>query len=257
MPLADQLRIALSVGDEKESKRLLKSGVDVNARDSYGDQPLALPPLGSGCVEALIKAGADPESTRSDGRRALEVAWEIGACKTVLLLLESGASPGVKSGSLESSAWRMRDADGLGIVLMACVEGREKAVKAGLAHGISIEERSRRGSTPLMCAAMGGQLGIVKMLLAAGADVNAVRPDGANAAMMAVLHGHADCLAEIVRAGVDIHQSSVGGSSLADVCAKGGRGDMMSVIDSVSIDMALGQSERAMPSAQARSRIRL
>lgn len=250
--LANKLRSAMERGHADKARDLLfpplsaSKAADPNGADSRGDMPLSWLPRDE-FVDMLLAAGADPESTRGDGRSALQVAWEFGHTGTVMRLLEAGANPMVGSSALSTTAWSMRTSDDLSVFLLACRDGRVQAVEKALAAGCSVEELSARGSTPLMCAAMSGCVELGRLLVENGAKIEAERSDGCSAAMVAALSGNRDLLKFLIESGASLGHANIVGDTLVDICQRSE--GLMATLDWAAIESALGPQPAALKSA--------
>jgi len=80
------LHVAALSGNARVANALLKSGCDANAR-THGGQYLSMTPLhwwvyggeaNAEGVEALLRGGADANAANSDGKTALDMAYEQG-----------------------------------------------------------------------------------------------------------------------------------------------------------------------------------
>jgi ankyrin repeat protein len=84
---------AITSGDLETVKRLLRAGVDVNARDRYGQTGLMLAAHHGQAeiVEELVTAGADLNVTAKYNLTALMLAIIAGHVKIARLLARAGA----------------------------------------------------------------------------------------------------------------------------------------------------------------------
>jgi len=145
-PDSEEARKALfsAVGSHNavQVKKLLESGVDVNARDSCGQTPLqkALGPRiwtpeDVAVIKLLIAMGSNPDVTDERGRSPLHIAVEHESPEIVALLAEHGADPNA---------------------------------------------RDNEGWTPVHAMALSRRPGTLAALAAAGADLNALDNNGAS-----------------------------------------------------------------------------
>ncbi|KAF4766048.1 hypothetical protein HAV15_010340 [Penicillium sp. str.  len=116
-------------------------------------------------AEALCKAGADVNSTDTDGETPLIRAAAGGYKALVLMLLEEGSS-------IQAQGRRYGTA-----LHGAALHGHLDVVEILLDRGAGINITGGQFGTALHAACLRGQVGIVKRLLDAGADINA--PGGA------------------------------------------------------------------------------
>lgn len=89
----DEFSSLIKKEDLVEIRRLLDSGVDVNATNKHGWTPLMLA-AGSGnlpILKLLLSKGADVRAVNNFGASALAYAALEGECKAIQLLLEAGS----------------------------------------------------------------------------------------------------------------------------------------------------------------------
>ena len=91
----ESLFTAVETDNTHQIAKLLKRGIDVDARDEndYTALLLAAETGATASVGTLIKAGADRDARDSYGRSAVYAAAVGGKDETVAKLLEAGASP--------------------------------------------------------------------------------------------------------------------------------------------------------------------
>jgi ankyrin repeat protein len=83
----------VTTGDVNAARRMVEEGVDVNAKDRYGQTALMLAALHghTGLVELLIAQGADLDVTAKFGLSALMLAVVGGHTATASMLTRAGA----------------------------------------------------------------------------------------------------------------------------------------------------------------------
>lgn len=147
------------------------------------------------CMQALIDAGANPDSVRkSDGAAPLHIAAKAGQLANLTLLLERGAKINA-----------IRTSDGITPAHAASEAGQTDCLKALINKGANINACTPDGITPLFAAVEGGHLDCLKTLIAHGADVNAMAAsNGATPLYMAVWLSRSDCLQELIKHGAII-----------------------------------------------------
>jgi len=119
-------------------------------------------------VEALLKAGANPNSRDRDGNTALLYAAVNGHRDIAELLIAHGADINAREIFHNRSA-----------LILALSEKHEDVGELLVAHGAAINASDQQGATPLFYAAEGDMEMMVELLVARGADVNATLTDGA------------------------------------------------------------------------------
>ncbi|MFF5724253.1 ankyrin repeat domain-containing protein [[Kitasatospora] papulosa] len=115
-----------------------------------------------GSVKTLLRAGASPERTDSDGTTPLYLASVQGEAGIARSLMEAGAFPDTESGGLGS--------EGTPLCAAACW-GHTETVRELLTHGAdpSLREDHGTGRSPLDWADDGSHADTAGVLRAAGA----------------------------------------------------------------------------------------
>jgi ankyrin repeat protein len=137
---------AASCGDVRVVKVLLASGADVNARNKKNVTPL-LDSINMACDKTditliLIQAGADVNVAESgDGDTALWIATTESSSEVVEELLKKGANPNAQATGV---GWI-----GYTPLHMAALNGLTDRVQLLLQYGASVNIRNARGQTPL------------------------------------------------------------------------------------------------------------
>ncbi len=172
---------------------LLKTGVDLqmDVQDSMGETAIA-----TACrvgnleaFEALLKAGADVNVVRGDGKSALHLAIVSGKGRSFEIfeaLLEAKADVNVINGD-GSSALHLAGASDSA----RSFEMLETLLKAGA--DLNMDLRDSMGEPLMATACRVGNFDVFEALLNAGADVNVVRRDGKSALHLAVASDSARC----------------------------------------------------------------
>ena len=102
-------------------------------------------------VEALLKAGADPNTALPDGETALMTAARTGKVDAVKFLLAHGANVNAKETVRGQTA-----------LMWAAAEGNADVIRLLVASGADIQARSNGGFTALLFAAREGRIAAVK-----------------------------------------------------------------------------------------------
>ena len=191
------LHLAISRGNSKVVRELLKHEVDVNVTTSYGETSLHQAASRGlvDIVKVLLEKGADPNSRMAlSGESSLHLATRGGHTEVVEVLLDVGRHANVNAFSkchetalhiasakndqgvakilLEKGATANVVAKGKAPLHHAVVHGNNELSTMLCAFGASANLPDRRGNTPLFMAAKNSHVSIAKMLLTQGAHVN-------------------------------------------------------------------------------------
>jgi ankyrin repeat protein len=175
------------------STAIAAAAVDQRLVNAAADQDNA-------AVRALLKQGADVNSTRADGSTALLWSAHWDDLDTVDLLLKAGA--------------KVDAADDYGVTPLsrAAENGSIAMVDRLLTAGANPNLAQVSGMTPLMTAAHTGNVGVVKSLMARGANVNAATVESKNTALMwAVADQFPEVVKILIAAHADVHASTAKG----------------------------------------------
>ena len=182
-------------------RMLMNLGVDLNARGSFGDTPLAVAAKHKNFtahVKLLVEAGAEINIANENEATPLGVAQQRGAAETAEYLRAKGGtayisqypvgneSPvcrGVLTGdiselnriSLETFTTLIaRTSDGVPAspLHLAVESGNTSLIKALCDRGVDWNVGDRYGRTPLQIAIAGGKINIADLLISAGADID-------------------------------------------------------------------------------------
>jgi hypothetical protein len=156
------VHLAAYFGLREAIMALLKSGHDLDVKDTYNQTPLSWAARNGheAVVKLLLEKGAELESKENRyGQTPLSWAARNGRETVVKLLLE-------KSAKLESKSKNSRTP-----LSWAAGNGHEAIVKLLLEKGVKLESKSYYGQTPLSWAAWNGCEAVVKLLLEKGAEL--------------------------------------------------------------------------------------
>ncbi|MBT4692425.1 MAG: acyltransferase family protein [Planctomycetaceae bacterium] len=197
-------------GDVAALKRILKSGVDIDARDQERQSTALIVAASVGqtkAVEFLIAEGADLFYRNLDNTTALDVA-RLSQHHKVVVILEA-AMQQAKAGTSASpipaepdnpdscEVWAEGD------LFDAIKRGDHELVGQLLAQGADPGQR-RDTATALSMASIFGHPQVATLLLEAGADVNARNEDGGTALHGAVFFGRVDVVRVLMDHQVDV-----------------------------------------------------
>jgi class 3 adenylate cyclase len=188
-------------------------------------------------VQALLQAGANPNTTGEDDRTVLMEAARGGHVPTMQLLLNAGA---------QVNAENMR---GRTALTEAAAEGHTEAVQILLDHqaavnagksssfgrsflgslrtgfgllGTETEFDSRDGWSPLMMAASKGHSDTVLVLVEKGADLNVQDDQGSTALMLAAGNGHMRSVELLLEARAKINEKDRQGRTALMLASRNG-----------------------------------
>lgn len=195
-----ELVLAARYGQADTVRRLLDSGVNIDARDALGRTALmAVAGEGSASLlSLLLERGADPSLRDNDGADALVSALIKGRLDNARLLLDAGADPEGRGPSGETA-------------LMAAIRtGQAAAVDFLLERGadpnVYTQDDIGDGYTPLMYAARYGRgpegLHMMRQLVRYGAKPGIYRPSGETALTFAERRGQRQMVEELRALGV-------------------------------------------------------
>lgn len=155
-------------------------------------------------AQALLKAGADPQSIADEWKTPISVA--VGERHHAVVELLADALEG-RGG--------LRQLPGFSPLNLACEMADVRMVELLLRHTVDVDAPSRHGWTPLHAAVGHPGDELVLMLLRAGANPNAPSEAGYTALHRAAAKGRADLVRLLVRHGADPALRDIEGASLA------------------------------------------
>jgi len=191
---ATALAWAVHLGLRPMAEALLVAGANPNTVDEYGESPITLAAANgdAGLVQRLLKAGAKANSTRWNGETALMIAAGGGSVDAVRDLVLHGADV--------NAADPRRGQTGL---MWAAAEGHSDVVGALLEIGANPKAVSKSGFTPLVFAITKNDVPSIQKLLAAGADPNYTLPSGNKPLFVAMSYRHTDAALALLASGAD------------------------------------------------------
>ncbi len=181
-------------GNKEVVEMLLKSGVDPNIQNEYGNTALMWASVNNHkeIVEMLLKVGVDPNVQSNSGNTALYWASQNGHKEIVEMLLNVGADPNVQKKS------------GYTALYWAATEGYKEIIEMLLDAGVDPNVRDKYGKTALHSASMHGHKEIVEMLLKAGANPNIQNKLDNTALISASMYGHKEVVDLLKKYGAKI-----------------------------------------------------
>lgn len=160
-----------NVGNLEEVRSLIKSGADLNAKNTLGYSALLMASERghSDVAKALIEAGADVNTARDDGVNPLFLEAQRGNIELVKLLVSKGAKVNSVVGEMRYTP--------LYVSIDRPIIKHEhiETAKFLIERGADVNAQTEYGSTPLIEASQRGLDDVVTLLLARGADVHVTR----------------------------------------------------------------------------------
>ncbi len=184
---------------------LLQHGANINARNRFGQTPLALATLKDrkDIVEFLITRGADVNTISTRGNTPLIGASHSSPEITRLLLAARGTEMINHAGS-----------DRMTALHFAAENGAIETIELLLQHGADINARDQQGRTPLALAILQGREDIVAFLIKKGADVNTINVRGSTPLMLSMgISSSHDIIYSLLEAGAIINCADNYGST--------------------------------------------
>jgi ankyrin repeat protein len=171
-----KLFLAIVHGDEAQGISLIKQGINVNARDSWGSTPLHIAAsYGNYAIaKLLLDKGALVDAPDNEGYTPLHRAVRADEEDIVRLLLDAGAQINAQTHDEQTP-------------LHMATNG--KVVKLLLDKGASITVQDDVGHTPLHHAIMHDDSDVARPLLEAGARVDVQDKSGATPLDMVIDYG--------------------------------------------------------------------
>jgi ankyrin repeat protein len=182
-------------GDLDTVKGLIAAGARVQVVNRYGIAPLwlAAEEGHNRVVEALLRAGADPNTERGDsGETVAMCAARAGQAEVLKRLIAFGADVNARDKIRSQSA-----------LIWAAGEGHAAAVRVLADAGADLEARSSSEMTPLMFGIRSGDIATARELLDQGADLTASGSDGTTPLSLAILNANWEMAAFLVDRGAD------------------------------------------------------
>uniref|UniRef100_A0AAU7YJA0 Ankyrin repeat domain-containing protein n=1 Tax=Wolbachia endosymbiont of Oeneis ivallda TaxID=3171168 RepID=A0AAU7YJA0_9RICK len=199
----NELFSALANGNAKMAEKLIKQGVNINARHkkSFTLLHLAAQIGYYEIVESLLSNEAEINVAMTDGCSPLHMAAENGHYNVVKLILDNEADIDVAM------------TNGRSPLHMAAQSGHYNVVKLLLEHGAIVGNDDKKGCTPLHLAAESDHIDVVKLLLDNKADVNVAIIDGCSPLHLAAEHGHYSVVKLLLNHGADVNAKDKAGST--------------------------------------------
>lgn len=198
--MEEELRQEAQHGAVDALRRLLNSGVDINAANEGGFTALHLASMSGNLemVRLLLQNGANINASERFGHTALHRVsmnqsqlYEI--VRIARLLIENGAN----FNATTRSGWSA--------LLVALNNGKDGIVNLLLKKEVNVHASTEHGVTALLMASRSGKVKLVHHLLKRGANVNASsKPDGETPLHAASKNGKVKCVRLLWAYGADI-----------------------------------------------------
>jgi ankyrin repeat protein len=185
-------------------------------------------------VAALLKAGADPDTTMAEGEPALLSAARAGSVDSVKALLDAGADIAARERFYGQTAvmWAAIE-NHAGVIAELAARGADVNARAHVLegepswrygkdsrNGINGEALqnfntnfSKGGLTALMYAARQGATDAARMLIDKGANTATTDPEGFAPLHIAIMNAQFDTAAAVVEKGADVNQPDRNGQT--------------------------------------------
>ncbi|MHC4243394.1 MAG: ankyrin repeat domain-containing protein [Planctomycetota bacterium] len=156
-------------GDIEQIKKLISSGIYVNAQNMVGNTPLHLAAQNGhrDIIELLLAGSVDVNIKNMSGRTPLHYAAQRGHMEVSELLITKGALVDARNNS------------GGTPLHYAANTGHGDMVELLLGHGADINVQGESGGTPLLGAVINGSKDVIELLVLKGADIN-IKDRGGN-----------------------------------------------------------------------------
>jgi len=177
----NSLHEACKIGDKSKVEKILKQGIDLNARDANGLTGLHWAVL-NGHIEIvryLVSQGADIFAKNHRGATACHLAAFAGDTDIVVYFVETN-----------KKLLEMQNFVANTPLQLAAYNGHLKTVKKLVSMGANVSAQSIKKETPLHLAAYNGHTKVVRYLVSQGADPNLICKVGYPAFISALSYGH-------------------------------------------------------------------
>ncbi|MGC8602967.1 MAG: ankyrin repeat domain-containing protein [Desulfomonilaceae bacterium] len=178
---------------------ILKSGVDVNARDYTGNTALYEASLAghADVVDVLLQHKALPDATSTGGQTPLMAAAKNGNLDSAQLLITNGANV------------NLSDTKGSTALIQAAESGHLEISRLLLSKGANVNAADHNGDTALIQASKSGHLEIARLLLSKGANVNAANSNWRTPLLEAAYHSNLAIMRLLIENGANVNAADM------------------------------------------------
>ena len=178
--------------DLSEFKNILRSGINLDMKDSRSCTPLHLTALTGQAqmLDALLDRNVEVDAADAAGRTALNLAAEQGTPEIVEKLLAHGADP------------NLHPVDEMGSLNQALIKKNYRIIKILIDNGAEVIEKDTWGWYPLLIAGL--DFRSASMLLDAGADPNMELVGGAQLIHFAARNGQTNTVELLLDHGIEV-----------------------------------------------------
>lgn len=215
--LGQDLFMAIDRRDLAAVEALIKKGADPNSTNGLEFTPLYIAAASHqpDVMKALLAGGAKADMESSYGT-PLTFAAATGHTAGVKMLIEKGVDPNLARN------------DGMTVLMMAANAGNPETVAELLKHKVDVNALDDNDTSALALAARGGHVPVAKMLLDAGAKVDVPDYEGITPLMAAAVTGRAAIVDQLLKAGANVNAKDAQGRNALRLAV--GSGDYPEVV---------------------------
>ena len=222
---ATTLHPAIIEGNVGMVRRLVESGMDLEARNSACRTPLQVAAAADSAVmvNMLIESGADIFSRDNGGRKSLHIAAEAGNADVVALLIEAGIDPDASDDGGHTPLFGATNSGNADVVRVLLDAGADP-------NALNLVPAMAAAQALLTNAAYSGSIEIVRILIEAGADPNRWHWGQGSPLSAAIRVGDSDMARLLIEAGADPNSSEKHGYTILQSMIGDGNLDMVRLL---------------------------
>jgi len=236
---ADETPLSWAVRHGKPgiAQKLLSGGIKPDTHGKSETAPLldvarTHGPVALELVNALLKAGANPDSRDRQGRTALMIGAQAKEAPLVERLLQSGANS------------ELSDHNNRTALMYAAMNGGEDLVRLLTTRKTAIDKRDNEGNTALMLAVAAGNADAATALIAASASTQGNK-SGVTALMLAAAAGQDSVVKKLLSAGMKPDAQDRYGDTALIYAARNGRLTAVHALLAAGVDAGLRNNDHA------------